>query len=354
MALDAALHSRKVLIAFGICAAGILILLLVYQLANLFLLAFGAVLLAAFWMGLARWVGSKTGWAYGVTLTLVILFCFAVLGGIFWYLGPTVSKQIDQLLQQIPTSLSALEDRFSQYAWSEELFRMMPEGDQWIQNPEKFVSQMMGYVGTALGVVMNTLLVIAIAVFITVDPKLYHGGALLLFPESKRERVGHALSAASYTLFMWLVGRLVDMIVLGIVTGIGLWFLGFELAVALGVLTAILSFIPNIGPVLSVIPPVLLALADPKISPVSVIVLYIVIQALESYLLTPLIQKKAVQMPPALLLTAQVGMAVLLGGLGLLLATPLVAVALVLVKMLYVEDVLGTPHPPRGELRTEE
>lgn len=346
---DSTSFTRKVLIVFGIFAAGIILLLLLHHAAHLLLLVFGGALIAAFWMGIARWLMSKTDWSYGAAVTSVILVCFALFAGLLLYLGPVVAKQFDDLLQQIPTSLSALQDRIGQYKWSEELFSMAEKSGQLMENPQKIVSQVVAFLGTAFGMLLDVVLVLALAIFIAADPKMYRDGIVLLFPKSKRSRISHTLSASSYTLFAWLVGRLIDMTVLGIATGVGLWLLGFDLALALGILTAILCLIPNIGPILSAIPPILLALTHQDIKVWWVIALYVLIQTAESYLLTPFIQKKAVEMPPALLLTAQVLFATLLGGLGLLLATPIVAVVLVLVKMLYIEDLLDTRHPPMGE-----
>lgn len=350
--MDASGFTRKTLIGLAIFAAALVAGTLLVAAERYFLLLFAGILIGCFWTGLARWLARKSGWGYGLTLALTITLCFSLLVAIFWYLGPAVARQLDQLIAQLPSSLSALRDKFGQYQWSQELLNMMPDGDQLVKNPEKIISRIAGFLGTAVGMLVDVVLVLVLAIFISVNPKLYHDGITLLFPERKRPRISHALNASSYTLFMWLVGRIIDMAILGLATGLGLWMLGFDLALALGILTALLCFIPNIGPVLSVIPPALIAVADPQLKVWWVVALYAGLQTLESYLLTPLIQKKAVELPPALLLIAQVVLAAMFGGLGLLLATPLVAVALVLVKMLYIEDVIGTRLAPKGELKT--
>lgn len=131
------------------------------------------------------------------------------------------------------------------------------------------------------------------------------------------------------------------MILIGSLTTAGLWLLDVPLALTFGVLSALFTFIPNIGPPLAILPAILLALTLSPTRALYVLLLYLVIQTVESYLLTPLLQQRVVSLPPALTISAQILMAVLLGGLGLALATPLTAVSLVLVKMLYVEDVLN-------------
>jgi predicted PurR-regulated permease PerM len=152
-----------------------------------------------------------------------------------------------------------------------------------------------------------------------------------------------------FTLRWWLIGRLMDMTLVGVLSGVGLWLLGIPLALSLGILAGLLNFIPNIGPLLAAVPAVLLALTEGAPQALYVIILYMGIQSLESYLVVPLIQKKLISMPPVLIFIAQLSMALMFGVLGLLLATPMAAVLLVLVKMIYIEDILGEEIDVDGE-----
>lgn len=130
------------------------------------------------------------------------------------------------------------------------------------------------------------------------------------------------------------------MVLVGVLTTVGLWWLDVPLALTFGLLAAALTFIPNFGPVLSVVPPALLALADDPTRALYVGALYLAIQTVESYAVTPLIQRRTVSMPPALTITSQVVLGVLVGGIGVAVATPLTAAAMTVVRMLYVEDLL--------------
>jgi predicted PurR-regulated permease PerM len=147
----------------------------------------------------------------------------------------------------------------------------------------------------------------------------------------------------------WFVGRLTSMAILGTLTALGLWFLGMKAALLLGVLAGLLSFVPYLGPILSAIPALLIATLDPSVSLVSVALLYAGIQFFESYLITPLVQERAVSIPPVVLISAQAIMGVLSGIIGILLATPLAVTTIVLVQTLYVEERLGDDVSVLGE-----
>jgi predicted PurR-regulated permease PerM len=131
------------------------------------------------------------------------------------------------------------------------------------------------------------------------------------------------------------------MMTIGVLTTLGLWVLGIDLALVLGVLAALLSFIPNIGPLIALIPAALIGLFGGPDMLLYVIALYAGIQMVESYVLTPVLQQSMVDLPPARTLGMQVVLGVLAGALGLILAAPLTAVAMVVVSMWYVQDVLG-------------
>jgi predicted PurR-regulated permease PerM len=117
--------------------------------------------------------------------------------------------------------------------------------------------------------------------------------------------------------------------------------LGVPLALTLGLLAGLLSFIPNFGPILSAFPAILLAFIESPMLALYTAALYILVQLIESNIVTPLIEKETVELPPALTIMFQLALAVLVGGLGLVLATPLLAVIMVLVQLVYIEDVLG-------------
>ncbi len=161
--------------------------------------------------------------------------------------------------------------------------------------------------------------------------------------------MNEVLESVGETLRRWLVGRAILMVVNGVFTALGLWLLGIPLALTLGTIAGLLNFVPNIGPIIAGVPAVLIAWTLGPVPALYVLLLYIFLQSLDGYVLTPLIQQRTVALAPALTITAQLLFGALAGTMGLLLATPLTAATLVLIRKLYLEDVLDEEHgtPPR-------
>jgi predicted PurR-regulated permease PerM len=189
--------------------------------------------------------------------------------------------------------------------------------------------------------IANFFIAILVAIYLASEPQTYIHGFTKLFPLGRRARVREVLAEIGETLQWWLVGKSGSMLVIGILTWIGLSIIGVPLALTLGLIAGLLSFIPNFGPILSAIPAILLAFIESPVSALYVIGLYVGIQLFESNLVTPWIERQTVELPPALTILSQLTLAVLIGGLGLVLATPVLAVIMVLVQMLYIQDVLG-------------
>ena len=190
---------------------------------------------------------------------------------------------------------------------------------------------------------------VVIGIFLAFQPDLYRTGFLNLFPKARRKRLGEVLDELGFTLWWWLMGQLVTMASVGTFIAIGLTLLEVPLAGTLGLIAAILSFIPSLGPLLSVIPAIMLGLTISPSMGLWVCLLYLGVQLLEANVISPLVQRKAISLPPAFVLGSELLMGLLLGGAGLAFATPLVAVGLVLVNMLYIQDVLGE----RGSLPSQ-
>lgn len=221
------------------------------------------------------------------------------------------------------------------------LLETMPSSEQTFPSASKLLGQLTNVFSTAMGAVANVVIVVMMGFYLALQPSLYANGMVKLLPPKHRQR-GHEVTAAlGHALRWWLIGRVASMIVVGVLTSLGLMMIDMPLVLALGFIAALLSFIPFVGPILSVIPAILIGLVEGPTTALYVILVYAAVQFLESNFITPMIQQNAVDMPPAALLIAQLMMGALFGLLGLLLATPLAVVAIVLTQMLYLQDVLG-------------
>jgi predicted PurR-regulated permease PerM len=206
-------------------------------------------------------------------------------------------------------------------------------------------------VSTVTGVAGAVLLAFVGAIYLAADPGLYQAGLLKLVPGPRRDLARVALGETARALRLWLLGQLVSMSVIGVLTGLGLAWVGLPSALALGLLAGLLAFVPLVGPIVSAIPALLLALADGAATVGWTLAVFVGVQQIEGNVVMPFVQRRMVDLPPALLLFAIVAAGTLLGPLGALLAAPLTVVVFVLVKRLYVREALDTPTPLPGEER---
>ncbi len=315
--------------------------LLVWQLSPLLLLAFGGTLVAVFLCGLTDRVAEWTGLPHGWSLTLVLLALVGLATLAINLSGDAVATQMAELVDQVPSSIEKLRQDISEFPWGTWLLKKAPKSaNDFPISADAITSYLSSAMASLTGGIAGALIVLFLALYLAVDPQTYVEGAIRLLPVNQRKRVESVLSETYQTLQWWLIGKIISMFLVGVLTSVGLWLIGIPLALALGVVAALLTFVPNFGPILSAIPAVLLAFVESPQMAVYVIVLYLAIQTVESYLITPLIQQKTVSLPPGLTISAQVAMGLLFGAGGLVLATPLTAAMLVVVKRLYVEDAL--------------
>ena len=197
--------------------------------------------------------------------------------------------------------------------------------------------------------IANFLIVFFGGVFLAAQPRFYRTGAIKLVPPGRRPLIAEAIGECEKALRLWLRGQIMAMLVIGIMTGFGLWLLGVESWLVLGILAGFFEFIPFAGPILSAIPGVLIALVQSPELALWTAAMYVFVQHAEAYLIQPLIQQYAVEVPAVVLLFALLAFALLFGVVGVFFAAPLTVVTYVLVKRLYVVEALDTPTPIPGE-----
>jgi predicted PurR-regulated permease PerM len=316
----------------------LIFVLLLWQVPDTLLLLFAGVLLGVFLRGGGDILFRRFGLSGTVRVLLFALLLVLLGAGFALLAAPQLADQASQLWQQLPRAVEQLTQRLSQYSWGQQLLeKAKPEN---LQLPSGGGGSAFAALGTTFSALGNFVLLVFLGLYFAVDPGLYRRGVEAFFPPSLRTKAHATCQEVGETLRGWLAAQLVSMTVVGVLTTLGLWAMGVPLAPLLGLLAALLTFIPNIGPVTAAVPAVLLGLESGPTGALSVVGLYLAVQTVESYLITPYVQKRSVDLPPALTIVAQVAMGTLFGIMGLALATPLAAMAMTLVNRLYVDDYL--------------
>ena len=314
-----------------------LLILAFWMVGAVILLVFASVLLATLLSAASSWVSSHSRLAYGWSLTLVIALIIGAIAGIGFAIAPSVNAQVDQLSTSLPQALNSLIGDISQSPAGHVLVRRFTTGGS---PGASFTGPLISTVGTLFETIGYIVFVIFMGIYLAATPGLYARGLVRLMPPARRQRGKEILDALGHTLKYFLLGRLFSMCVIAACSIVGLWLLGVPAAIALGLISGVLSFVPYAGSIASGVAPFLLAYMQDPVKGIYVIVLYIGIHLLDGYVLVPLVQRRMVDLLPALTLTAQVVLAFLWGILGVAVATPLTAALMVLIEMAYVEDVL--------------
>ncbi|MFO1457299.1 MAG: AI-2E family transporter [Steroidobacteraceae bacterium] len=335
---------RRVLIAAGIVLLGWAL----FSVRDLLLVILAALLLSlalrAAAEGLHRRLGVPLRWALAFTILAVL----ALLGAAAWLFGAEVVAQVDVLREALPRAWNALLQRYGDTVVADQLRSRMADASP---DGAALLAGVGAAVSTVTGVAGAVLLAFVGAIYLAADPDLYQAGLLKLVPGPRRDLAHVALGETARALRLWLLGQLVSMSVIGVLTGLGLAWVGLPSALALGLLAGLLAFVPLVGPIVSAIPALLLALADGAATVGWTLAVFVGVQQIEGNVVMPFVQRRMVDLPPALLLFAIVAAGTLLGPLGALLAAPLTVVVFVLVKRLYVREALDTPTPLPGEER---
>jgi predicted PurR-regulated permease PerM len=354
-----------------------LFLFLWYSVYVLFLL-FAGVLLAILLRALAELVARFTRLSHRWSLVIVLVVLAAAMAGFWYFAAQSLVEQVVALSKSIGPAWENFQDKLRETPVGRYALDNFGPASRPTTGPATapaaegppasggaggggggvssvLLGRFGGFLSTVMDLFAALVVVLFTGLFLAFDPKQYVRGTIRLVPPRYRMRAGEVLGAMGYTLKWWLIGQGVTMSVIAVATWIGLAIIGVPLAFVLGIIAGLFNFIPNFGPLFSMVPATLLALTISPTKAIAVIVMFLVLQNLEGNLLTPMIQRKSVDLPPALGIIAQILLGILVGAVGLMLAWPLAAVVVLGVKMLYVEDVLGDELPtPDDDTRTRE
>lgn len=356
-----------------------LLLLFLWVSRSIFIAAFLGLLFGVSIMPAVSWL-QRFHVPRGLGATLLVAVLFAALAGIGYLLAPVLQTQALEIQQRLPEAI----DRIDRELLSRHILTNALEGGQpppaavpvtrgktvaqravqaqsaaeaatLRRSPLRVIfGQQIGAIvpylfpvfSTTIAAITGLILVVFLAIFFAADPEIYTEGVLHLVPHDRRARMSAVLATMGRSLRAWVVARSIAMITIGAVVTAAMAILGVRASVALGVIAGLLEFVPVFGPIIGAIPAIALGFVDSPQKALAVLIAFIVIQQLEGNVLIPLLLQRAVEVPPALSLIGIASLAIVLGVLGVFIAEPLVAVALVAVKMLYVEPVVGDRMSP--------
>ncbi|MGE5564335.1 MAG: AI-2E family transporter [Bacillota bacterium] len=332
---------RRVLIVVAI-AGGVLLL---WQLREVVVLLFGAVMVATIFRAIADLFEKHARLPQRIAVLLSVLLVVAIIGGVVWAVGAQVSAQSATLAETLPRASQMIDDRLASMGLGRPL-------GLWMRNMHSgglIGSDLKGFVSSVTVSAASFLIVFFGGIFLAAEPRLYGIGLIKLIPPARRRLVAEAMEESDHALRLWLKGQLWAMILIFLMTWAGLWALGVPSALTLALISGVLEFIPYAGAITSAVPAIMVALVQSPELALWVVGLYVVVHHIEAYLIQPVIQQFAVEIPAVITLFALLAFGLLFGILGVLLAAPLAVVSYVLVKRLYVIEALDTPTPIPGE-----
>ena len=320
-------------------------LYILWQIREVILLIFAAVVLATTLNRLARRF-QRSGMKRGFAVFLSVTIFLALIVGFFWLIVPPFADQFQELTKQVPRGL----ERFN--TWLDELRTRVPSQltpyipdiNSLSQQAQPIINRAVGssfaFVSGSLEVVLKVLLVLVLTGMFLANPESYRKVFVRLFPSFYRQRVDGILDQCEVSLEGWITGAFIAMGAVGLMSLIGLSILRVRSALALAVLAGFLNLVPNLGPTLSVIPAMAIALLDAPWKILAVLILYFIIQQTEGNFITPIVMAHQVSLLPAITLISQLFFVTFFGFLGLFLALPLTVVAKIWMQEVLIKDVL--------------
>jgi predicted PurR-regulated permease PerM len=321
---------RYILFAVGI----IILVLMLWRIRDLVLVCFGGIIGAIILRGLADIIAHRCHispcWALATTLAaLAIIF-----GGLFWFFGNQIANEFGELQSLIPKAIAQLNTTLQGSSAGRAIIDLLKHATA----DSKMLSNMGVVAGSLFGALTDLSLIVFLSVYFAFSPEVYFEGFLSLITPQHRHRVRHALSDTVCVLKKWLVAQLYAMVIVGVLVGVSSTVLKIPLALVLGISAGFLEFIPVVGPIVFTIPAVLIASTHNLTSVFNVLIVYFAVQQLESNIITPLLQQRAVQVPPAVTLLALMVGGLLLGPMGVVFGIPMTVVLISLAKHLYSEN----------------
>lgn len=339
--------SKTVGLSIVMMTLGVIITIILVWIGRvILLLLFASVVVAILLCSIVDFVQSKLKFKRGVALAMILFSTAVIVFFTVWLVGPNIVDQFASLQSDLPNAARQLVDRVKVYAWGRWMLGQWTDYSQLSGSLTYALTRIGGIVLSAATLLAGLVIVGFLSLYIAAEPDVYFKGLLRAIPLDRRAIVMTCSSNAVSMLRRWLLAQMLSMAAVGLLVFLGLWLLGVPLAGTLGVIAALLTFIPNLGPLLSVAPAALLAFAMSPMKGLLAVALFAGVHFLEGNMITPLIQRQMVRLPPALTLIVQLLLAVIAGPLGVALAAPLTVATLGILHVLLPEEGSST-NPPR-------
>jgi predicted PurR-regulated permease PerM len=307
----------------------------VWLLTDLLLLLFACALVSLILLTFTNAVRRRTNLPFAVSLGLVVVGLLALIGGAVAFFGATMQSEFAELGTRLPAAWADLEVRMRTSAIGASILEraqgVAPSG-------QAIVNAATAALAAVGGALSGLLLVLVGGLYLAAQPTLYSTGLLRMMPTQARGSVAETLDAISVSLRNWLKGQALGMVFVGIGTGLGLWLVGVPAAWAIGLIAGLAEFVPYLGIFIAAIPAVVLGFGQGTETGLWTIGVLIAVQQLQGNLVMPLLQNRMVDLPPAVTIFGIIAAGILFGVPGVLLATPLTIVVLVLVRRLYLKE----------------
>lgn len=329
----------RIVTAFVAILAVLGVVWVMARLTQFLLLVFAAVVLACVFDTITRAICRVTGPKLRpLALLISVVGLLAVFLGAFVLFGAQFAREIDTIMESIPPAVRQIELLLQRFGVEGSLSKVLNESTQ---DMYAVAGQVGGYAMALTTGLTDFLLVFVGGIFIAASPGLHRRGLLLLMPAPAVKPAAEFLHDAATGLRGWMLGQAGSSLFVGLTSWIALSALNVPAAGGLGVIGGLLDVIPMVGPIIAAIPAVLLAFTVSPTTALWTLILFIIIQQLQSYVLQPMIQKHAVNVPPSVLLFAVFGAGMLFGPMGVLLAAPLTIISFLFVQRIYVQTLLG-------------
>jgi predicted PurR-regulated permease PerM len=335
-------YTKKVLIAVGIVAAATIIILFAGSAFSILLMVLAGALFSIFFRAIAAWLQQLLPVNRGIALTIAVVGVVAIIALTVFLLAPRIGRQVDEIKEKAPQGIAKIKDNMKSTEVGRFILEQVPSTrEEAGLSGDKLRKRIAQVASSTFGVLGDAYVILFLGIFFLANPTIYRQAILALITKSYRERIGEVYDYSGEVLKKWMFGKLLSMAIVAVLTGVALWIIGIPFALTLALIAGLFSFVPNFGPLLALVPAVAVAITLGMSQVWYVVIAYMSVQALESNLITPFIQRTNVSLPFAVIILSQILLGLYTGLLGLILAVPLAALVILWVQMLYVHDVLG-------------